>query len=428
MELFGNLGDGFARELAQLFVHGLPVGPFFGGEHENIFHRKMGDLRFEMGERKGAVDGEVGEEMREEVEDGVGAKERFGDGEAAVRGVVKGALEPLGRCRIGGVLRERDDESGQSADSLRIDGITFIGHGRGADLSFGGSFGEFSFMGEEADISSHFVGGGGKRFEGVEDVEVEFSRIGLTCNGEDLCKAEVGGNEGFELFDFGGIVVEEGEEGGLGAGSAFGAEEGERCDVPFEFLGVEEEVLEPEAGAFADGGWLRGLEVRVGKAGGSCFRFCEAREEAQDVDEFVEEQLEGFSKLDKVGVIGDIGRGGAEVDDRLGFGALVAKCVDMGHYVMAKPFFVLGGGGKVDFVDVIFELGDLLVGNREAEFLLRFCKRSPKAAERGNFILGGEEAGHLRTCIARREGRGVFFVARHGFTFQSAIALARAGF
>lgn len=66
VEFFGDGGDGFTGEFAEGFVDGLPVASFFGGEHEEGFHGEVGDLGFEMREGEGTVDGEVGEEMREE--------------------------------------------------------------------------------------------------------------------------------------------------------------------------------------------------------------------------------------------------------------------------------------------------------------------------------------------------------------------------
>lgn len=72
--------------------------------------------------------------MEEEVEDGIGGEEGFGDGEAAVRGVVEGAFEPLGSEGVGGVLGEGDGEPGKATDPFAIDGVPLIGHGGGTDL------------------------------------------------------------------------------------------------------------------------------------------------------------------------------------------------------------------------------------------------------------------------------------------------------
>ena len=95
------------------------------------------------------------------------------------------------------------------------------------------------------------------------------------------------------------------------------------------------------------------------------------------MDEFIEEKLKGFFELDEIGIVGHIRGGGAEMDDRFGVRALVSKSVDMGHYVMAEPFFVEAGGGKVDFIDVVFQLSDLLVSDWKSELLLCFGESCP---------------------------------------------------
>lgn len=163
----------------ELFMGLLPVGAFFNGEHEDVFHREEGDLGVEVGEGGVGVDGEMGNEVREEIEDGVRAEEGFGDGEAAVGGVVEGPFEPLGGGCVGAVLREGEDEAGDAADPLGVDGVPFVGHGGGADLVFAEGFFEFFFMGKEADVGGHFMGAGGERSESAEDGEVEFARVGL---------------------------------------------------------------------------------------------------------------------------------------------------------------------------------------------------------------------------------------------------------
>lgn len=224
----------------------------------------MRELFFEKGERGGGVGLEV--EMGQEIEEGVGAEEGFGNGEAAVGGVVEGSLKPLSCGCVEGVLRKRDDEAGEAANPLGIDGVALVGHGRRADLGVEELFGELSLVSEEADVSGEFMAGGGKGAEGVYNLDVNFACVGLSCNGKEVGKAEIVGDELFEFFDFGGVVVKEGEKGGLGAGGAFSAEKREVCNEPFEFLGVEEKVLEPEAGPFADGGGLGALEVGVAEA------------------------------------------------------------------------------------------------------------------------------------------------------------------
>ena len=95
-------------------------------------------------------------------------------------------------------------------------------------------------MGEEADVGRYLVSGRGEGGEGAEDVGIEFAGIGLARNREDFGKSEILGDKPFQLFHFSGVIVEESEEGGLGAGSPFSAEKREGVDEPIELLSIQE--------------------------------------------------------------------------------------------------------------------------------------------------------------------------------------------
>jgi len=248
-------------------------------------------------------------------------------------------------------------------------------------------------VGEEAEVGGAFVGRGSEGGEGVEEREVELAGVGLAADGKDVLEVEGGGKFLFELEDFVVVIVEEGEEGGLGTGGSFEAEEWEVVEEARPVLGIEEKVLEPEAEALANGGGLGSLEVGVAKAGVRLVLGREAGEELEDMKEFLEEEREGLFELDEVGVVSDVGGGGAEVDDGFGVGAGVAEGVDMGHDVVAEFFFVGVDFVKVDVGGGRLHLGNLFGRDGEAMFVLGFGEGNPEAAECEGAPLEGEEVG-----------------------------------
>lgn len=84
----------------------LAISPFFYGGHQDVFCSEMGDVLLEVVKSNFGLRRERGEEMVEEIEEGVSSEEGFGEGESSIRRVVEGAFEPLGRCSVGRVLRK----------------------------------------------------------------------------------------------------------------------------------------------------------------------------------------------------------------------------------------------------------------------------------------------------------------------------------
>lgn len=227
------------------------------------------------------------------------------------------------------------------------------------------------------------------------------------------------------MLNFGKIVVEEGEEGGLRAGRSFDAEEGKGGDLPLPFDRVKKKILKPKAGPFADCGRLGALEMGVAEAWGGGVLGGEGGELAEDVQELVEEELKRFLHLDQIGVVSGKGRGGAEVDDPFRIGALVAESVDMGHYIVLAFFFMAEDGVEVDGFGVGLQLLDLPVGDRKAEFLLPFGERDPEAAENDGFEARRKKGRHLRAYVARREGAdvSVFWARCHFLSIEQGLQL-----
>lgn len=67
--------------------------------------------------------------------------------------------------------------------------------------------------------------------------------------------------------------------------------------------------MDPEAGAFADGGELRRLVVRVAEAGEGAMGECEGGEFVDYGGKFGEEEVEPAAEEDEVGIVGAIAGG-----------------------------------------------------------------------------------------------------------------------
>ncbi len=272
-------------------------------------------------------------------------------------------------------------------------------------------------MGEKANVVGGFVSGGGGDGEGVDDLGVDEAGVGLACGGIEVRRQrkEVrdaltvgfaltpnpsprgrGGKERREFFDdelieavdLLGVVVEECEEGGLGSGGAFQAAKAQAVEASFDFFEGKDKVVGPEGGAFADGGGLGGLEVGEAEGWQIAVFGGEGCESIDDARELLSDETERLADLDEVGVADDVLGGGSEVNDGAGGWGGVTKGMDVGHDVVAELGFVTGGGVEVDVVEVIADVGDLVLGDVEAEFALGLGEGEPEAAPEGVPCLG----------------------------------------
>ncbi len=196
------------------------------------------------------------------------------------------------------------------------------------------------------------------------------------------------------------VAVEELEEGGLGAGGALDAAHLEAAALEMEPLEIEQEVLQPQAGAFADRGRLGGLEVGhaegrlVGPLVGETGEGRDHRQHPRD------HEVEGVAGDDEVGVVADEGRGRAEVEDRPGRRRTVGKGLEVGHDVVPGALFVLPH--PLEIVGGHLEVGphllDGLVRNVEPELVLGRGQRQPQPPP------GGVAVARLKRAAASRRG------------------------
>ena len=129
----------------------------------------------------------------------------------------------------------------------------------------------------------------GKR---VYDERVDFSLIGLACNGADLFKAERLGDHLIELLDLIVVAVEKRQERGLCAGGAFDASKWQRIEPVLDFLQVHHKLIAPQRRPFADGGQLRRLIMRKTQCRQRAIFFCEFAQQIYYRCQFARDDLQ----------------------------------------------------------------------------------------------------------------------------------------
>ena len=147
-----------------------------------------------------------------------------------------------------------------------------------------------------------------------------------------------------------------------------------------QFLGVEREVLHPQRDPFADRGELRGLEMGVGEARQGAMLAGQLAERDQHRCEAPQQQPQPLAHDQEVGVVGDVGARGAEVQVGPGGRRLVAQRVDVGHHIVPQAFLVLHRPVEVDVVEVGAHLGGGIGRDREPELLFGFQQGEPEPA------------------------------------------------
>ena len=200
------------------------------------------------------------------------------------------------------------------------------------------------------------------------------------------------------------VAAEEGQERRLRPGRPLEPARRKLVEQPVQVAEIDQQVLQPEAGALADGGRLGGLKVRVGEAGR---RAPALRERGERRDRFRERELDEAERLaheDRIGVVGHVAGGRAEMDDPSRAGSDVAVAMDVGHHIVAKACLVARRGLEVDRLEPRPQLGELGVRDGEPEGLLGFGEMDPKPPPREDASPRREVGAHRGTRVARGEG------------------------
>ncbi len=181
----------------------------------------------------------------------------------------------------------------------------------------------------------------------------------------------------------------------------------------FQFCQIQHQVVGPHGGAFTDGGGLSGLEVGQAQARQIAVTGGKGGQPINDRHQPDTNDIDRFAQQNQIGVVRDETTGGSPVDDRPRRGADIAVSVHVGHYVVAETAFILPRGIEVDVLRLALQLGNLLVGNRQAQFLLGLSQRDPQESPGAKFALIAPQTAHLVRSVPADQGVLIQFV-RHG--------------
>ncbi len=135
---------------------------------------------------------------------------------------------------------------------------------------------------------------------------------------------------------------------------------------------------------------------------------------AQGVDEigdFQREDLQRLAQQEDIGIVDDVHGSGAQVDDGFGLGRGLGEGVQVGHEIVADAGFLPGGLVEVDVIEMGAHVGDLVIGDGQAQRFFRLGQRQPDAPPGGMLALRRKDGDHLRGGVARHQRRFVHVVA-----------------
>ena len=115
-------------------MHRLPVAARAHAAHDDLLGRHERQLVVDAATDARRMDLEALGDVGQQHDDRIGGEERFGNGEAAVRGVVERALEELHGVRLVRVRLQRLREAGECVDALRAHRVALVRHRRRPDL------------------------------------------------------------------------------------------------------------------------------------------------------------------------------------------------------------------------------------------------------------------------------------------------------
>ena len=266
-------------------------------------------------------------------------------------------------------------------------------------------------MAQQPQVGGELVSRLGDPRQGSQDGRVHLSGVGLAGDRLDQVKAHLRGDLPIQLQNLVLIPAEELQEAGLGAGGSLAAQQLQVGQAVLHLLQIHEQLVHPEGGPLAHGDHLGGLIVGVAQGGQSLVFVGKLAQSSQDTHQLVPDKPEGLAHDDDIGVVPHIAAGGPQVDDAGGLGSHQAIGIDMGHHIMAHFLFPGGGGFKIDFGQVGFQLLHLLLGHRQTQGMLRLGKRYPELPPGDDSLLSGEQVQHILGSVAG--GQGGFIAVSH---------------
>ena len=255
-------------------------------------------------------------------------------------------------------------------------------------------------MREQAQVGGDLVNRTAERGEHREDVRVLLARVGLAGDQERPVEAIGFGHPAIEFLDLGVVAVEQGQETRLGAGGALHPAKPQVLGGALQRFEVHHQILQPQRAAFAHGGELGGLEVGVAQSRQRLLGLGEYREAIDRLGALQRKHAQTFAHQDQVGIVGDIARRGAEVNNRRRQRGNRAEGMHVGHHIVATPLLLFRGHRVIDVVEVRLHLRDLLGADRQPQAALSLGQLDPQPPPRPESTVVRENGLHLFGGVA----------------------------
>ncbi len=294
---------------------------------------------------------------------------------------------------------EADHESGQGTDPLTAHRVALVGHRRGADLLLLERLLDFLAMGQQPEIGGRLVSTLRNARQDRRYLGIDLPRVGLAGDGVALVEADLAADQLFQSPDFGMVALEQVQETRLGAGCPLGPSGLQARQAVLELPEVQHQVVRPQTRPLADRRQLRRLQVGEAEAGQVAIPPGELGQPIDHRHQPGADQLKRLSEQQQVGIVRHETTGGPQMDDAAGIGTDVAVGTDVGHDVVADPPLVLPGHFKIDVVDVLLQLRDLLRRDGQSQLRFRLGQRHPEPPPGAELPLRAPNLTHLARSV-----------------------------
>lgn len=220
-----------------------------------------------------------------------------------------------------------------------------------------------------ADVNADALAGGSKRAQGVANVNVNLSRVGLTGDDECGIEASLLGDKLVQLFNLGVVSVEDLEERSLSTGGTLDTTEAQVITGPLQVPQIHEQVLDPETGSLSDSDKLSGLAVSETKARQVLILLSERGQLVDDNSKLGNEDIETVTEEDQIRIVRAVARSGTPVNDASGGGRDLTVSMDVSHDIVPAALFLLSSNLELFVLNgkVGLHLLNGIIGDRQAE-------------------------------------------------------------
>ncbi len=264
---------------------------------------------------------------------------------------------------------------------------------------------------EQADVIGHAVAALADGGQHIQNAAVQLPGIGLTAHAEAALKAEIPADEAIHFVNLAFVPIVQVHEAGFCTGGAPAAQELHAADDEVQLFQIAHQVLHPQGCPLADGHQLGGLIVGIAQGGGCLILVCKGRQVGNHLQQLCTQIAKTVPVNNHVCIVGDVAAGGTQVDDAGSLGGHQTIGIHMGHHIVAH--FLLPGSrhGKVNIVQLGFQLVHLLLAHRQPQGMLCLGKGHPQLAPGPDSCLGRKEIQHIPGGVAG--GQGGFITVSH---------------